>query len=466
MEVPRFPAENLKARSPDNLLAGKDDCRQEPVGIYLTDGSAHTLTVNRSYEKLTGIMEEEVQGKHMQNLVDAGYFDRSVTLLVLEQRTPVTIEQTILRTGEKIIATGNPIFDCYGNIVLVMTADTIPSGAANHRGKHEEKRAGLAPLYFPAPPGVVATSRTMQQVLARAGRAAVFDSTVLLQGETGVGKAVVADFIHRMSPRQAGPFINVNMAVIPENLLESELFGYKEGAFTGASRSGKIGLVKAAEGGTIFLDEISEISFSNQAKLLQLLQEKEITPLGSVDSQKVDVRFIVATNRNLQEMVLAGQFREDLFYRLNVAPIYIPPLRDRKEDIFSLAQYFLAEFSSRHKVDKQFSPGALQVLLDYNWPGNVRELQNLIERVVLLYPHQKITGEHFFEELALREAPLPIKRISPSFRYNLQEEVAAFERKLLKKALKQYDGDLQKIAEMFEIHRTTLFRKMRKYGLE
>lgn len=465
MEGLRFPAENLKTRSPNGMLSAEDKDQQEPIGIYLTDGGARTLTVNRSYEDITGIMEEEVQGRHMQSLVDDGYFDQSVTLLVLEQRMPISIEQTILRTGKKIIATGNPIFDYHGNIVLVMTTDTIPTGAVSLGGKHEEKEAGLNPLYFPAPPGVVANSKVMQQVLARAGRAAIFESTVLLQGETGVGKAVVADFVHRMSPRKNGPFINVNMAAIPENLLESELFGYKEGAFTGASRSGKVGLIKAAEGGTIFLDEISEISFSNQAKLLQLLQDKEITPIGSVNSQKVDVRFIVATNQNLQEMVLAGRFREDLFYRLNVAPIYIPPLRDRKEDIVSLAQYFLAEFTGRYKVRKYFSPGALRVLLDYNWPGNVRELQNMVERVVLLYPHREISEEHFFEELALQEVPLPIERISPAYRCNLQDEVAAFERDLLKKALKHYDGDLQKIAEMFEIHRTTLFRKMRKYGL-
>lgn len=466
MEGQGFTVEKLKSGLPGDMPMDECAGEQGPVGIYLTDGRAYTLSVNRSYEDITGITEEEVQGRHMQNLVDEGFFDHSVTLLVLKHRTPVTIEQTILRTGNKIVATGNPIFDCYGNITMVMTTDIPPDVAENIPGSKKDSKAAMNRRCFPAVPGVVANSRAMQQVLIRAGRVALFDSTVLIQGETGVGKAVVANFIHRMSPRKAGPFINVNMAAIPENLLESELFGYREGAFTGASRTGKAGLVKAAEGGTLFLDEISEISYSNQAKLLQLIQEKEITPLGSVNSERVDVRFIVATNRNLWEMVQAGQFREDLYYRLNVAPIHIPPLRVRREDIFSLAQYFLADLSRRHRAEKQFRPSAMQVLIDYNWPGNVRELQNLIERVYLLYPHKKITREHFFQELALKEAPLSIKRVSPSYRYNLQEEVAAFERGLLEEALEQYDRDLQRIADLFEIHRTTLFRKMRKYKLE
>ena len=451
--------EKFKVSQNDSACTDEEKGQPDNVGIYLTDGMAYTMGVNQCYEAITGNMEEEVMGIHMQVLQDAGFFDRSATLLVLKHRTPLTVEQTIPRTGKKVIVTGNPIFDYRGNIALVFS--TIqPWFPADRR----EGQPDPVPCVLPTLPGVVASSRVMQQVIMRAIRIAAFDSTVLIQGETGVGKEVVAKLIHRMSPRSSQPFINVNMAAIPDQLLESELFGYKGGAFTGALTAGKAGLVQAAAGGTIFLDEIAELSLGNQAKLLRLLQDKEVLPLGSVKAQRVDIRFMAATNRNLREMVLSGAFREDLFYRLNVAPIHIPPLRERKEDIFNLAQYFLAEFSQRYKITKQFNPRALQVLTDYNWPGNVRELQNVIERIIVLYPEKEITGEHFLEELAL-QAPQPLKRMSPALQCNLQKEVATFEKDILLETLGNCEGDLQKAAAALGIHRTTLFRKLRKYDL-
>ncbi|MDA8334779.1 MAG: sigma 54-interacting transcriptional regulator [Peptococcaceae bacterium] len=451
--------EKFQISKDERPCTDKKEDQEEKVGIYLTDGMAYTIGVNKSYEDLTGNMEEEVMGMHMQVLQDAGYFDQSATLLVLEHRTPLTINQTIPRSGKKVIVTGNPIFDYHGNIAFVIS--TIQPWFPPEKA---EGRSEPLPCVLPTLPGVVASSRIMQQVLIRASRIAAFDSTVLICGETGVGKEVVAKLIHRMSLRSAKPFINVNLAAIPDELFESELFGYRGGAFTGALKTGKSGLVDAAVGGTIFLDEIAELSLSSQTKLLRLLQEKEVTPLGSVTAQKVDVRFISATNRNLAEMVRSGSFREDLYYRLNVAPIYIPPLRERKEDIINLAQYFLAEFSRRYNIAKHFNPRALQVLIDYNWPGNVRELQNIIERIIVLYPQREITGEHFLQELALK-ATHPVEKIPPSLRHNLHEEVATFEKNILMETLGHCGGDLQKAAVILGIHRTTLFRKLRKYAL-
>lgn len=448
----------------DRACEGEKGDQPEKIGIYLTDGMAYTKGVDRAYEDITGIMEEEVLGKHTQALVDTGFFDRSVALLVLKHRTPITIEQTIMRTGKKIIATGNPIFDYHGNIALVLTTNIPQFSSRLSPYIQAEGRTDPVHCVLSTMPGIVASSKLMQQVLVRAIKFAAFDSTVLIQGETGVGKEVVAELIHRMSSRQSRPFINVNMAAIPDELLVSELFGYKGGAFTGALKTGKAGLIQTAEGGTIFLDEIAELSLSNQAKLLRLLQDKEVLPLGSVNTQRVNVRFIAATNRNLQEMVVAGTFRDDLFYRLNVAPIYIPPLRERNEDIFNLAQQFLAEFSRHYRITKQFEPSALQFLTDYNWPGNVRELQNVIERIILLYPQKEITGEHFIQELALK-APHPINKISPSLQYNLQKEVATFEKDVLRETLEHYDRNLQKVATALGIHRTTLLRKLQKYSL-
>lgn len=450
-----------------NIVKTEENDEYDKIGIYLTDSQAYTMAINKSYSELTEITEQECLGKHMKSLEDDGFINQSVTLLVLKHRMPVTIEQKILRAKKKIIATGNPIFDYHGNISMVITTDfpTTAQGISSPKRSGAETQTPVSCLFNAAIPGVIAASESMRKVLIRAATIANFDSTVLIQGETGSGKAVIAEFIHRMSPRKAYPFINVNMAAIPAELFESELFGYKAGSFTGALKTGKKGLIQAAEGGTIFLDEIGELSLSNQAKLLKLLQDKEVLPVGSVQSQNVNVRFISATNRNLQKMIQAGTFREDFFYRLNVAPIFVPPLRERKEDIFSIAQYLISEICSRYKIKKHFSTSAIQFLTDYNWPGNVRELQNVVERVILLNHQEEITGEHFMEELALKHQMIK-SNIIPSLQINLQDKVDAFEKDILVQALKQYDCDLQKASVALGIHRTTLLRKLRKHNLK
>ena len=224
----------------------------------------------------------------------------------------------------------------------------------------------------------------MEELKYLARRIAVVDSTVLIQGESGVGKGLLSEYIHRNSMRKNGPFIKINCATFPENLIESELFGYEPGAFTGASKQGKVGLIELSDKGTLFLDEIAELPLTLQAKLLNVLQDKIITKIGSNEFIKVDTRIIAATNNNLKSMVKEGKFRLDLYYRLNVVEIEIPPLRQRKDDIIPLTKVFLDKINDRYKLSREISPNAMKVLLAHDWPGNVRELENEIERAAVI----------------------------------------------------------------------------------
>jgi len=428
------------------------------VAIYLTDGSALTLGVNQAYEKLTEIQEQEVIGRRMKALEDDRFFDRSVSLLVLKNRAPMSIEQRILRTSKKVVVTGNPIFNQAGEIIYVVTS-VYPSEFCNEPHQHGERPS----LPFTAMDNMVAVSKIMQKVFLRAVQVAAMDATVLILGETGVGKGVLSTVIHQFSSRRSKPFIKVNMTAIPENLFETELFGYRGGSFTGALKTGKPGFLQAAAGGTLFLDEISEVSLSGQAKLLKVLEEKEIYRVGSNISEKVDVRFVAASNRSLKDLVAAGRFREDLFYRLNVVPIHIPPLRERPEDIFALANHFLRDLSTRYNVHRILTPSAVQALTDYHWPGNVRELHNVMERLVMLGDDARITNEHVLDELEM-VSPVPDK--TPLvWDGDYRCAVDCYEKKILSQVMEQYNGNLYLASAALGIHRTTLLRKLRKYKL-
>lgn len=433
----------------------KPDTFQD-AGVYLTDGSAFTLRVNNAYELLSEIEEKEVIGRHMQTLEEEGFYDRSVSLLVLKNKAPVTIEQRILRTGKHVVVTGNPIFNQSGDIIFVATT-VYPRELCSQVAEGVETNFPFSPIT-----NIVAASKTMQKILLRAIQAATRESTVLILGESGVGKEVIAKVIHQFSSRRNKPLIKVNASSIPDNLLESELFGYRAGAFTGALKSGKYGLVHAAAGGTLFLDEIGDVSPQTQVKLLRLIEEKEIFSIGSVSAEHVDIRILAATNRDLPSLIEAGQFREDLFYRLNVVPIYIPPLRDRVEDIYPLVEHFLTKISIDYKTKKQLTPSAAQALTDYAWPGNVRELYNMIERLVVLYPQSKITKEHILEELSLKSPPMTTITLATQD-HDFRTIMSNFEKELILRTLRQHNGNLQNAAAALNIHRTTLMRKIRKY---
>jgi len=306
---------------------------------------------------------------------------------------------------------------------------------------------------------IIGESVPMKALRQQLALMAATNGRVLIYGESGTGKELVAHAIHAMSPRAAEPFVEVNCAAIPEELIESELFGHLKGSFTGAHED-KIGKFQKAHGGTLFLDEVGDMSLKTQAKVLRALDEQRFQPVGASESVQVDVRVIAATNKNLQEEIERGNFREDLFYRLNVIPIYVPPLRKRIEDIPLLADHFLQEFTSAYgRKPKELTPEAYALLQSYHWPGNVRELRNLMERIVIMNPQTRIDARHI---------PLPrsrpVTRPMESFG-SLQEVRAAVEREFILKKLQETGGNVSRAAELLGLERSHLYRKMKALGI-
>ncbi len=304
---------------------------------------------------------------------------------------------------------------------------------------------------------IVAESSQMKKILETAKKIAPFDTTVLITGESGTGKEMIANFIHNNSLRKDKPFVAINCGAIPSDLLESELFGYKKGAFTGANTDKK-GLIEEAEGGTLFLDEIGDLPIDLQVKLLRVLQEKEIKPVGSNKSKKINVRFITATNRDLKKMVEEGKFREDLYYRINVIPIHIPPLRERKEDIIPLARFFIKRFCSKYGIpQKKLSDNVKNKLLRYEFKGNVRELENIIERAVLTTEGEQI-----------EDIPINVSK-----RYNFSSDLKPFkkakeefEKNYLETLLTYTRRNISKASKVAGITRAQIYRMIKKYGIE
>ena len=299
---------------------------------------------------------------------------------------------------------------------------------------------------------IVAKSKKMIDILEQARKIAPFDITVLITGETGTGKEILARYIHQKSKRNNNPFIPVNCGAIPRDLLESELFGYEKGAFTGADRKKK-GLIEEADGGTLFLDEIGELPIDLQVKLLRVLEEGEIRPLGSVKPKKVDVRFIAATNKDLKKLIKEGKFREDLFYRLNAIHFYIPPLRERKEDIIPLAMFFIKVFSIKYAVEeKVLSKKAKDQLLNYHWPGNIRELKHVIEKAIITAKGKVIDG-FSFEENQINIKPF-------------KEAKMEFEKNYIENLLKYTNWNISKASKIAKKTRAEIYRLIQKYNIK
>jgi two-component system response regulator AtoC len=311
---------------------------------------------------------------------------------------------------------------------------------------------------------IVARSESMAKVFDLVSKVADHKTTVLITGESGTGKELIARAIHTSGARASGPMVSINCGGIPENLLESELFGYKKGAFTDAVQD-KPGRFKEADGGTIFLDEVGELSLSFQVKLLRVLQEEEITPLGGVGSEKVDVRVLAATSKDLQKEVQAGEFREDLLYRIKVMTIHIPPLRDRRGDIPLLIGYFIDLFNKKlNKKIEGLSSEAMPLLMGYSWPGNIRELENLVERAVLLAKGGLITPNELPSSIISAQSMHP--SIEPEHTLSIKKASMRLEEDLIRKALKLTKGNRSKAAKILEVSRPMLLTKIKKYGLE
>ena len=324
------------------------------------------------------------------------------------------------------------------------------------REEGEQLRAELTKQLFT---GLVAESASMKNVLDIVKRVAASDSTVLIRGESGTGKERIARLIHYQSERGRKPMQSINCAAFPETLLESELFGYEKGAFTGA-QSRRIGLIESASGGTLFLDEVADMSLSTQAKLLRVLQEKEIRRVGGTKSIPVDIRIIAATNKNLEEAIKQGSFRDDLFYRLNIIPITIPPLRERKDDIEALVRYFI----SRSGRPKTVEPEAMKLITEYEWHGNVRELEAVMERISVLSTSNVIKAEDLPAEVRKCE-----NQQQPSFFHDLPREGVVFEeweKSILAQALKQSNGIMADAAKLLGMTYRTFQYRAEKFGLK
>ncbi|MEN6489573.1 MAG: sigma 54-interacting transcriptional regulator [Smithella sp.] len=437
-------------------------------GIYVTDGQANTIMVNSAYEKMTGFKRDVFVGRNMYDLVKEGFFNKSVTLNVLQSRKQETIRQ-ILRSGKEILATGTPIFDDNGNIIMVVTNDrdmsdlmkvhqqlehSLEIAMAYKEELHLMQQSDLFGKDF------VVISRTMHGVCDLVERVSKTDATVLLCGETGVGKDRLAEELHKRSLRhEKGLFVKINCSAIPEALIESELFGYEGGAFTGARKEGKVGLFELANGGTLFLDEVETMPISLQPKLLRVLQNFEISRVGSTVPKKVDVRLVCATNMDLKDMVARNQFRADLYYRLNVISILIPPLRERREDIPALVTFFINQFNQKYKKKKSIGTEVMNVFTSYSWPGNVREIANVIERLVVTVENKQIGLQDLPLELYGKEVSAKIKSGLTVKQYMREEEIS-----LLKNAVKTY-GSARKAAAAIGLDHSTITRKLKKHGL-
>jgi PAS domain S-box-containing protein len=436
-------------------------------GLYICDGEGNTLRINKAFERILGVTSTEVVGRNMADLVREGVFSRSGTLLALRQREQVTIPLEA-NTGKTALVTSTPIFDESGNIVLVVTnvRDMTELNDLHVKVEHLEGlsrfyQAELTQLKLQNRRKCIAHSRKMRELIQMITHVASVDSTVLIQGESGAGKEVIADILHSYSGRKSHPFIKVNCGAIPANLLESELFGYEPGAFSGASKTGKAGMFELANEGTLFLDEIGDMPLDLQVKLLRVLQDKQIFRVGGNRPIDVNVRILAGTNRNLQQMVTTQLFRQDLFYRLNVIPVYVPPLRERREDIPVLSQYFLDYYNRKHQMGKRLSSDALKPMLLYDWPGNIRELENLIERLVVTTLHDTITMDdvHSCLELASIQGELDTDLMP------LPIAVEQTERRLLQKALSLHNSTY-KVAKALGISQPSVVRKIAKYGLK
>jgi TyrR family helix-turn-helix protein/PAS domain S-box-containing protein len=442
-------------------------------GIWVCDGQGNVIDINEASEKLNSIKAADVVGKNVRDIVASGLFDRSVTLEVLETRRQVSAVQNIKRTGKLLLATGTPVFDEAGNIFMVVVNELDMTQLNEIREqleqsrmvteKYREELAELSVLELKEQE-IIAENASMRQVLAVALKLAHLEaSNILILGESGTGKGLLAKFIHKNGKRSTKPFIQINCAALPESLLEAELFGYEKGAFTGAREQGKAGLFELAHEGTLFLDEIGDLPLTVQAKLLKYLDDQEIMRLGSLKPRKIDCIVIAATNQDLEGLTKAKLFRQDLFYRLNTFTFRIPSLRERVEDIFELANYFLRKYNRNYRVRRRISSHGLGALQSYAFPGNVRELKSLLKQAVIM-SDQELLDDFIISSLGEGSEATGRRPPGRQSLKSLNEGIVQAEREILEQALRKYKSTRQ-LARHLGISQPTVVRKLKKYGL-
>ncbi|MEW5725635.1 MAG: sigma 54-interacting transcriptional regulator [Thermodesulfobacteriota bacterium] len=442
-------------------------------GILLSDGAGQVVKINGASERLNGWSSEEVVGRNVRDLLRDGLISRSVTLEVLETGKQVNMMQYVSRTRKHLLVTGTPLFDENGQIKLVVVNErdmtqlnAIKEKLEETQMMSEKYRDRLIELdaLRSREDRIIAESPKMREALKYALKLARLDaSNILLLGESGTGKGLLAKFLHNHGKRRDKPLIQINCAALPETLLEAELFGYEKGAFTGASVHGKAGLFELAQGGSLLLDEIGDCPVQIQAKLLKYLDDHEVLRLGSVRPLKIDCNIIASTNRDLEELIRAGSFRSDLYFRLNTFTIRIPPLRERPEDAFELIIHYLEEFNTRYGLRRKISSQGLKRLQAYRFPGNVRELKNMIKQALVM-SEGDVLDEFILSGLGEAGAGEARAAGPPGRRLNLEEQLGFYEKSLLKKTLADCRST-RAMASYLGTSQSTVVRRLKKYGL-
>ncbi len=441
-------------------------------GLFVCDGDANVIRVNPASERIHKRPASEMVGRNMRELIPEGFIDRSAALEACLQKETVSLLQN-MPNNRKLISIGTPVFDQAGELIRVVVSerditeiDTLQRELENQEAIKDQFRHQMLEMQQMEleKQKIIARSPNMIKALRQAMRVATADSSVLILGESGVGKGVIADMIHSHSRRADRPLIKINCGAIPESLVEAELFGYEKGAFTGASTGGKPGQFELANEGILFLDEVAELPLSAQVKLLRFLEDGRITRLGATEQRKVDVRVLAATHRDLDDMVEKGTFRLDLYYRLNVIPIHVPAVRERKDCLVPLIRHYIDHFSLINNESRRLSRAAVDALCNYSFPGNVRELMNICERMVVMSETEVIDLVDLPAQVAGSvKTRLPQEMDWPET-VTLQEALETVERNLLTKARERYPSQ-SRIAEALGVNQSTIARKLKRYGL-
>ena len=450
--------------STDNLFQILDNLSDV---VILSNQEGRVIWMNKYICDLLGDSARKWMNKTTQDLINDGQITQSLANI----KTNKTQTGFILtKNGNEFMSIVRPIYDDKNNVKFYLSTSMVLQELTKLKEQLEKLRRQhrrydreikcLRDILF-LDQDIVFESAAMELLVSNALKIAQFDSTVLITGESGVGKEVLAKTIHKNSKRKSGPFIPVVISSIPENLLEAELFGYTEGSFTGAVRGGKVGLFESAQGGTLFLDEIGDCPYDIQVKILRVLENNEIRKVGETRNIQLNVRIIAATNKNLPQMVEQGLFREDLFYRLNVLPLYIKPLRERAEDIEPLCEFFLEKINNKYNLNRFFSPSALENLKNYKWYGNVRELKNIVERLSILSESDNISSDNVNAILNSTAESPPISNNNGSKNNSTWDKYISFEQSEILETLKRVGGNKSKAAISLGISRSKLYRKLK-----
>lgn len=455
------------------------------IGIFVLDAEGNYLYVNDEYCNILNRARDTYEGMSIPKFKEQGYLTYSVWEMVMEKKAPVTTIVTIndfkFYKTYNFLTTAKPTFNSDGSIKYIFfmqepienTSKRVQAGILNQHVITDYLVNPKAQQF-----DIIAESPQMKQLLEMLSHVSKTDASILISGPSGVGKEILTNYVHRTSLRNKGPFVVLNCAAIHENLIESELFGYEKGSFSGASSLGKEGLIETANGGTLFLDEINSMPLELQAKLLRVLETKQVTRLGAVVPKNIDFRLICATNENLQALVNKKLFREDLFYRINVISFYIPPLCERKEDIIPLILFYLQYFCKKYSCVKALHQNVLNAMLSYAWPGNVRELRNFIERLIITSPDSELLISTVPQELLLQNKNEVINTNSQTNlssvediaiqnveTFSLSSYMDECEKQLLINLLQKHKSTLR-VAQILKLDLSNVYRKIKKYNLK